>query len=140
MKPLDPEALVCIREAVEWRRERSQAGDDHRDAVIADLLADRDYQEQRAEQAVELLRELMSSLEETDAHLAAEQVRCSQAAAARRLVAVVDPAPHLIDYAEWTGAYHRTVDDVVFMETTNGIRRVLRALHYAALRRGVVEP
>jgi hypothetical protein len=50
-KPMDIERLTDIREAVQWRRDRPLPKDDHRDAIIAELLADRDYHVQRAEQA-----------------------------------------------------------------------------------------
>lgn len=50
-RPMDPERLASIREGVEWRRERPQPGDDDRDAIIAELLADRDYQAKRADTA-----------------------------------------------------------------------------------------
>lgn len=50
-KPMDIERLTDIREAVQLRRDQPMPIDDHRDAIIAELLADRDYHEQRAEQA-----------------------------------------------------------------------------------------
>jgi hypothetical protein len=47
-KPLDHETLICIREGVEWRRGLPL---DDKDIAIAELLADRDYQEKRADEA-----------------------------------------------------------------------------------------
>lgn len=79
LKPMDPEQLASIREGVEWRRERPQPSDDHRDAIIAELLADRDYQEKRADdlgRAVDgLLAELLGKSVRPDERIDA----CNQA-------------------------------------------------------------
>jgi hypothetical protein len=61
-KPMDPERLDDIREGVEWRRERPMPMDDDRDGIIAALLADRDYHEQRAEPAERERDELLRGL------------------------------------------------------------------------------
>jgi hypothetical protein len=49
-KPLDPETLTCIREGVEWRRGLTL---DDKDIAIAELLADRDWQEAQRREAEE---------------------------------------------------------------------------------------